>query len=116
MTAFPKPPTARQLKSRRQRAEAAYIKTVREQAVERDGRCWFATHGPGHEWIHCAGVPQLAHLPPRTRAHTRGMPLEYRHALAYVAMLCRAHHDRVDGRSGPRLVIPTPVGEAEQVA
>jgi hypothetical protein len=107
--ALPKGPTQRQVKSRRSRADAAAIKAVRLLALERDGRCWFATNRQGSEWIHCLGLPELAHLPPRTRARTRGMDPAYRHDVRYVAMLCTAHHARVDGRSGPRLVIPTPL-------
>jgi hypothetical protein len=107
--AFPKPPTRRQAKSRRSRADAAAIKAVRLLALERDGRCWFATNRQGSEWIHCMGLPELAHLPPRTRARTRGMAPDERHSLPYVAILCTHHHNRVDGRSGPRLVIPTPI-------
>jgi hypothetical protein len=104
-----KGPTRRQVQSRKTRADAAAIKAVRLLALERDGRCWFATNRQGSEWIHCMGLPELAHLPPRTRARTRGMAPEYRHNLSYVAILCTAHHARVDGRSGPRLVIPTPL-------
>jgi hypothetical protein len=110
--ALPKGPTRRQVKSRRSRADAAAIKAVRLLALERDGRCWFATNRQGSEWIHCLGLPELAHLPPRQRAHTRGMAPEYRHNLQYVAICCQHHHDRVDGRSGPRLVIPTPLESA----
>jgi hypothetical protein len=109
---YSKGPSQRQVKSRKTRADAAAIKAVRLLALERDGRCWFATHRQGSEWIHCMGLPELCHLPPRQRAHTRGMDPAYRHDIRYVAICCTHHHNRVDGRAQPRLVIPTPLESA----
>ena len=98
---FPKGPTRKQLKAKADRHEAAIIKLNRAICVERDGYCAAAQKQiPG-----CDGPQEMAHLPPRTRAHTRNMPPEYRHDPSYVAILCARHHDMLDGRRHPRLVV-----------
>ena len=105
--AQPKGKTRKQLKARKDRHEAAVLKAVRADCVKRDGWCLFGLFVD--LILECKGPSEWAHLPPKTRAQTRGRPPEERHQLAYTAMLCRAHHDRVDGRAYPRLTIETPL-------
>lgn len=102
MTALPKGKTRKQLKARKDRAEANVKKAVRAQCVEMDGYCLLCSDD-------CKGPSEWAHLPPRTRAQTRNRAPDFRHALDYTAMLCQWHHDHVDGRLLPMLVIPTPL-------
>lgn len=88
--AIPKPERARTVKGRKKRAEAAQIRRVRAKCVERDGLCRLMGVGP------CFGVSEWAHLRPKTRAHTRGLPPEERHQTAYSAQMCTAHHYAYD--------------------
>lgn len=97
--ALPKGPTRKTIKTRKKRAERAVISCVRAACVERDGYCRVAGHGP------CAGPSEWVHLPPRTRAQTRGMTPERRHSSAWTLMACRQHHNRIDGRQRPRLTV-----------
>lgn len=100
--AQPKGRTRKSLKAKRDRDEAKVKRATRAACVERDGACRLAG-----AW--CLGRSEMCHLPPRTRAATRNMPPEYRHDPNFVAMLCSWHHDRLDGRIGPSLVIKTPL-------
>lgn len=109
MPALPKPETRKRSKARKDRHEAAVIAKVRAADVERDGYCIFLWRieelGYAGWPLGCAGPSELAHLPPWTRAHTRGLPPEARHTTAHTAMLCRQHHAQLDGRQHPRIVV-----------
>ena len=109
MPAYPKPAPRTRTTGQKRRANAAVITAVRAAVVERDGYCLFlrrihefssAGWPPG-----CSGASQFAHLPPRTRAATREMSPDRRHATGHTAMLCRTHHDQVDGRRRPKLIL-----------
>jgi len=84
--ACPKGKTRQQLKAAKDRAEMKVIKRVRAKCVVRDGFCRLMGIGP------CEGVSEWAHLRPKTRAHTRGLPPEERHQTAFSAQMCTAHH------------------------
>ena len=119
MIAHPKPEPRARTKRRTARLEAAVVTAVRAACVERDGYCLFlrridelgragwAGWPPG-----CSGPSEWAHLPPYTRAATRGMSPERRHSTQHTAMLCRTHHDHVDGRRRPTLTI---AGNADEI-
>lgn len=103
----PKGPTARRTAARA-RAERPVKDRVRARCVERDHECR-AQGRPGDvDGIRhcCAGPSEWAHWRSRTRAKTRGMAAEARHATAWSLMLCKLMHDRYDGRSSAyRLVV-----------
>ncbi len=109
-------PTRKAVKARKDRAAGKVVKSVRARCEERDGSCRMLTLavrgdiGPagGHE---CFGPSQWSHLG-KTRARTRGQAPEARHATAHTLMLCKAAHDKLDGRAGPRLEVKvlTPSG------
>jgi len=64
------------------------VKALREQALERDGSCvWPGCVHPQHDL-------QLAHLTHRGLGGS-----EEANRLDNVAMLCRYHHDVLDGRT-----------------
>ena len=110
--AFPKGRTKRQDKDRLARREAAAVKSVRAQCMDRElSRCRFevtpATWGydvfsPGM-WLECEGPLEWAHAPWWTRAKTRGMAPEVRHTTADSLIVCQRHHDQIDGRRRPRI-------------
>lgn len=109
---FPKGRTRRQVKAKKDRAEAAVKKDVRSACVERDGYCrydkdfsdWLVTSGLVS--IHgCGGPLEWAHLHVKRRSQTRGQAPEIRHTTQDSLMLCRVHHDQYDGRAQPRLLI-----------
>lgn len=108
------------LKARKDRKEAAVKKYVRAQCAERDGDCricdWENNPGDIHEGDEghdslpypddfSVNPSEWAHLNEGTRAKTRGMAPERRHTTVRSLMLCRFHHDRLDGRQRPRIVI-----------
>ena len=107
--AHPKPRPRASLKAARDRREAKVEKQVRAACVERDGYCRVAAGRDGDcrfgVPILCAGLSQFVHLPPRTRAHTRGEAPEQRHQTAWTGMFCQAHHDRIDGRRLPKMTV-----------
>ncbi len=110
--ACPKPPKRKTVKGRKDRAEGKVKKSVREQCVERDGWCRvgqyraFDRHGWGGLCFECSSnLSQWAHWGEHTRAKTRGQAPERRHTTGGSLMLCKAHHDALDGRSHPRLKI-----------
>lgn len=95
----PKPRPRRKENLARRRAEIGTIQDVRVQAVDRDGYCRVPdTVAGSHE-----GRSEMAHF--ESRASTRGLQRvpEERHNTGIVAMLCRLHHDRLDGRQRPKL-------------
>lgn len=102
---FPKPEKRKTVKRRKYRTEAQVKKLVRDACIERDTWCLLEARGQTASVGPCVGPSEWAHLPPWTRAHTRNMPLEVRHSTAGSAMLCRTHHDHVDGRRHPRVII-----------
>lgn len=91
---FPKPERRRLETQRRRRSERAYLVSLRQSALRRDGQCrlWRARGllGP------CEGRAELAHLHALARWRTRGWAVEQRHILAGVLMLCSRHHRRYD--------------------
>jgi hypothetical protein len=108
---FPKPTKRKAIKARQDRHEAAVIKAVRAACVERDGYCRVRQ---SHHYdkilldldlLECAGSSQFTHLPPKTRAATRNMAPEERHGTAWTIQACRRHHDMIDGRQRPRIVV-----------
>lgn len=105
MPAVPKPEPRKRTKARKARTEAQVKKIVRDACVVRDTFCLMEARGVTAWAGACGGPSEWAHLPPWTRARTRNMPLEQRHSTKVSAMLCRLHHDHLDGRRGPRLTI-----------
>jgi hypothetical protein len=109
---FPKPERRKTTKARQDRHEAAVEKQVREAVVERDGHCRISWEHRrtgmtvmDFDLLGCKGDSQFCHLPPKTRAATRKMPPEERHGTAWTLMACKFHHDRLDGRQQPRIVV-----------
>lgn len=97
-------PTAKRIAKRR-RAESPVAKQVRALCVERDGSCryWKDVFESAFVAVECDGPSEWAHLENMRRSKTRNMKPELRHTTAGTAMLCRKHHDRLDGRARPRL-------------
>lgn len=95
-------PTAR-YRAKRRRAEGPVAKVVRAACVERDGYCryWKDVFEACFVAVECAGPSEWAHL--ESRARTRNMEPERRHSTATSVMLCKLHHDRLDGRARPRI-------------
>ena len=109
---FPKPERRKTTKARKDRHEAAVIAKVRADVAERDGRCRIGWPlRPEDQTVAmfdvmgCDGPSQWCHLPPKTRAQTRNMPPEQRHSTAWTIQACQRHHDRIDGRQQPRIVV-----------
>src|SRR5260221_341989 len=71
--ACPKGRTRKQIKGRKDRAEAAVKKLVRAQVAYRDGHCRLMGCGP------CHGESEWAHLGDKKRARTRGQAPTVRH-------------------------------------
>lgn len=103
--ADPKGLTRKQLKGRKDRAEAKVKKSVREYCVERDGMCrMFRTAlVEADRWplltalqAECDGPSQWAHLHNHRRAQTRGQAATQRHTTAGSLMLCAEHHQQYD--------------------
>jgi hypothetical protein len=88
-------------KARRKRLERKVVHTVRMICVLRDGLCRLSSGilGP------CSGPSEWAHLPSHRRSRTRAQAPSNRHTPAGSMMLCRAHHDRLDGRARPVITI-----------
>lgn len=97
-------PTARRI-AKRKRAEGPVIKAVRAACVERDGYCryWKDVFEACCVAVECTGPSVWAHL--ESRAQTRNMAPARRHNTAITAMLCKFHHDRLDGRAYPRISV-----------
>lgn len=98
-----KPEPLKRVRARRRRREAQQVKSVREQCVERDGRCRWAL--PGSPLGRCDGPSEWAHLGDKKRFKTRGQDPEERHTTGGSAIMCKAHHDAYDGRVKPRLEV-----------
>ena len=99
----PKPEPRARVKGRAKRKASAVVRDVRAACVARDGYCrvgaCYSLLGP------CGGDSQWAHLKEKQRSKTRGQPAEVRHTTQGSLMLCSQHHDRYDGRAGPKLTI-----------
>lgn len=102
--AVPKHEPAKVARGRAERHAAKVVKSVRQQCVERDGYCRYAT-----EWLRrdlgvtqrgscvlCVGLSEWAHLGESKRFKTRGKPPEERHTTAGSLMLCAFHHHAYD--------------------
>ncbi len=97
--AFPKGPTRKAIKAKKDRAEAKQIRRIRERCVERDGVCRctaYQTDRKQGTWVICEGLSEWAHFGDRKRAQTRNMPPTYRHSTAASLMLCTRHHKLYD--------------------
>ena len=86
------------------------IAKVRADVFERDGYCKLAAedtiwYAGDSNIVKCEGPSHLVHIPPHTRAHTRGLPPEQRHNTQICLCGCRKHHDHIDGRQQPRIVV-----------
>ena len=95
---FSKPTPRKAEKAREDRAEAKLVQQVRKEVVARDGYCrlsW-AKDVPTCPLDECSGPSQWAHLDPKRRWQTVGMPPEERHSTKWTAMLCDNHHDQYD--------------------
>lgn len=90
--ATPKSEPRKRAKGRKDRAEAAVKKIVRDAVTERDGYCRLA--GPT-----CEGPSEWAHLADHRRSKTRGLPPEIRHTTAGTVKLCRKHHQQLDAHA-----------------
>lgn len=91
-SAISKGKTRKQLKAKKDRAEAKVKKSVRAACVERDGYCRY--HASTGEC--CTGPSQWAHLEEKKRARTRGMSPLDRHTTARSMMLCQSIHAAYD--------------------
>ena len=97
--------TIKRAKGRKKRAERKVVKPVRAECVTRDGYCRVKKDGFWNDATpRCDGKSEWAHLPGWTRAQTRGRSPVERHAAAHSLMLCKKHHDQLDGRRTPRIV------------
>ena len=113
MPAVPKPEKRERTKARKDRAEAAVIRKVRAACFQRDGYCrLYLGMGPlvrgdqiSPDIDGCRGLSHWCHLPPKTRAATLKMPPEERHGTAWTLMACKCHHDLLDGRQRPRIIV-----------
>lgn len=113
-------PTAK-ARAKRRRAEDKVEKAVRAACVVRDGDCRICHWERNIEDWHEAGVPypdgvdwergesQWSHL--ESRARTRNMRPDLRHNTKTSVMLCKFHHDRLDGRARPRIRVELQTGE-----
>ncbi len=102
--------TRKQIKARKDRAEAKVKTSVRTACVARDGQCrYFRTIAAVYDgWafvaaLHqiqtndkCDGPSQWAHIHAKRRSQTRGQTPELRHDTAHSLMLCRFHHTEYD--------------------
>lgn len=97
-SAISKGKTRKQLKAKKDRAEAKQIKIVRAKCVIRDGFCrfHFGNDDTGGMLSHCIGPSAWCHLEDYKRARTRGMVPERRHTTAGSAMLCTTIHEAYD--------------------
>lgn len=98
---FPKPEPLKRTKARKARTEAKVIAQVKLAVMERDGSCRMAVTGVGA----CAGVLDWAHLPQWRRSATRGKPATERHTTQGTVLLCRKHHEMLDGQRAPRMFV-----------
>lgn len=102
--------TIKKVKGRKRRAAAKVVKSVRPACVKRDGYCRPKKDGLVDD---CEGKSEWAHLPGYTRAQTRGKAPEERHTTKGSCMCCKKHHDQLDGRRSPRLLVTGTRGEVD---
>ena len=98
---LPKGKTRRQVKARRDRADAKVEKAVRAACVERDHYCRVNLYRLEGLLRPEAGMGQheFAHMHHKRRSKTRGLPPEERHSRTWCLMLCRSHHRRYDAKT-----------------
>lgn len=101
MPTFPKPEARKKTKARQDRYARGVVDEVRREVMLRDGGCRFRFHP---ELGRCNGVIEWAHLW-TPRAHTRGMPPEERHRSDATIAACVFHHNHIDGRQYPKLLL-----------
>jgi hypothetical protein len=98
--------TRKQIKARKDRAEAKVKRHVRRQCELRDNLCrlgeWEWNPLDWHEDTitdndsGCDGPSEWAHMHAKRRSQTRGQAPEVRHDTAHSLMLCRFHHTEYD--------------------
>lgn len=96
---FKKPETRKRQKGRKDRHESEVKKAVRANVAARDGYCRIQRMFSSP----CFGPSEWAHLPAYRRSATKGRAAEERHTTGGTIMLCRHHHDMLDGRIRPKL-------------
>ena len=104
--ALPKGKTRKQLKARRDRADARVEQSVRAECVERDGHCRISSWEDHPDDWHAddlqqpddfsEGPSEHAHMHSRRRSQTRNQAPEIRHDTKHSLMLCRFHHAEYD--------------------
>lgn len=101
--AIPKGTTRKTEKGREDRAEAAVIKVVRPQVVDRDGYCRLQNLDSRTRKMlielfgECAGPSEWSHYnETHRRSKTMGQPPELRHCVEHSLMLCRKHSQMYD--------------------
>lgn len=102
MPACPKPEPWKKTKARQDRYESSVVNTVRRDVMLRDGGCRFRFNP---ELGACWGPVAWCHLWDKVRSHTRGMEPAERHLTSHSLAACAAHHDAIDGRAYPKLVL-----------
>ncbi len=95
--------TIKKRKGQKKRAERKVVTSVRAECVKRDGYC--RVRRDGFLVGDCEGKSEWAHLPSHRRSKTRGQEPERRHTTAGSCMLCQKHHDQLDGRRLPRILV-----------
>lgn len=80
------------LKGRKDRREHLVEQQVRATVVVRDGDCRLFGRALGV----CGGESEWAHLDPKRRFQTRGLPPEERHTTKASVMFCTTHHQAYD--------------------
>jgi len=106
--------TRKQIKARRDRAEARVKKSVRQLCVDRDGYCRLSSEAwENHpdDWHDdalndtCDGPAQWAHLHSHRRSQTRGQTATRRHTTFGSLMLCVEHHQQYDAHQLQILIV-----------
>ena len=90
MPAVPKPPPRKRERQRKRREENAWVKTVREQVVDRDQGCRACREMRARPDL---SLPMQMHEL-EYRSHTRGLPMRERVNTRVSVLLCaRCHRD-----------------------
>ena len=99
--ATPKGKTRKQVKGKKDRAEATVEKAVRAACVSRDGFCRVNLYELEGLMKPATDLEpgELAHMHHKRRSKTRGLPPEERHSRTWCLMLCRSHHRRYDAKT-----------------
>lgn len=101
--ACPKPTPRKTLKARKDRHERGVIDTVRAEVMAREGYGCRFRFNP--ELGKCQGAIQWCHLWDKVRSRTMGMNPAERHLSSHSLAACLAHHDAIDARAYPKLIL-----------